>query len=121
MFRQMLALALVSLVSSSSFGRQLPSVSVQEQVRLIGQGAAVEVRMRDGSKLRGWIGEVSATGFELEARGHRLLPMTFDQVQAVKRVSSVRPSHTKFIVLSVVGVCGLVLLGLWSIGHGGYR
>jgi hypothetical protein len=61
----------------------------------------------DGAKLRGWIGEVSDTGFVLSHEVRRQLTksqVAFDQVRAVKQVQSVKPSHTVRNVLIGVSI-----------------
>jgi hypothetical protein len=73
-----------------------------------------EVRLADGSKLRGWISEVSDTGFELRYEKRKPLQqeqITFDQVKTVKQVNNVKTSHTARNVLIGVGI-GVVAIGV---------
>jgi hypothetical protein len=78
-----------------------------EQVRALDTNSPVEVHFMDGAKLRGWIGEVSDTGFVLSHEVKRQLTksqVAFNQIRAVKQVHSVKPSHTARNVLIGVGV-----------------
>ena len=79
----------------------------KEQVLAIDTNSPVEVRFMDGARLRGWIGEVSDTGFVLshEVR-HQLTKsqVAYNQIRAVKQVQSVKPSHTVRSVLIGVGI-----------------
>lgn len=109
MTTQILAVVLIALLSGNCFG-QAPSSnrpSPEEQVRAIDTNSPVEVRFMDGAKLRGWIGEVSDTGFVLshEMR-HQLTKsqVAFNQVRAVKQIQSVKSSHTVRNVLIGVGI-----------------
>lgn len=56
---EMLARQQVLLLSGADQTSNRPSL--EEQVRTLDTHSPVEVRFVDGSKLRGWIGEVSGT------------------------------------------------------------
>jgi hypothetical protein len=109
MATRILAVVLSALLSGNCLG-QAPSSnrpSPGEQVRALDANSPVEVRFMDGAKLRGWIGEVSDTGFVLSHEVRRQLTKTqvsFDQVRAVKPVHSVKPGHTVRNVLTGVGI-----------------
>ena len=63
-------------------------------MRTVGPDSSVEVKFLDGAKLRGWISEVSDSGFSLshEKKGQlEKSRVSFDQVRAVKQVKSVKP------------------------------
>jgi hypothetical protein len=82
-------------------------------MRTIGPDSPVEVKFLDGAKLRGWIGEVSDSGFSLshEKKGQlEKSRVSFDQVRAVKQVKSVKPGHTARNILIGVGIA-LVAIG----------
>jgi hypothetical protein len=116
MTKQILAMALAALMGGDCLGRTPPSgrPTPKESVHAIATGSPVEVRLADGSKLRGWISEVSDTGFELRYEKRKQLQqaqITFDQVKAVKEVGSVKTSHTARNVLIGLGV-GVVALGV---------
>lgn len=59
-------------------------VSVKEQAIGISRGNAVEVRFLDGSKLRGWIGTVTDTGFDLTREDNRLQQVRFEEVKSLR-------------------------------------
>ena len=116
MKKQILAMALAALMGGDCLGRTPPSGSPtpKEYVHMIAAGSPVEVRFADGAKLRGWISEVSDTGFELRYEKRKQLrraQIGFDQVKAVKQIESVKTSHTARNVLIGLGV-GVVALGV---------
>ena len=109
MTTRILAVVLSALLIGNCLG-QSPSSnrpSLGEQVRALDTNSPVEVRFMDGAKLRGWIGEVSDTGFVLSHEARRQLTksqVAFNQVRVVKQVHSVKPSHTVRNILIGVGV-----------------
>ncbi len=96
--------------------------TVEETVRQLKPGAAVEVRFNDGSKVRGWAGDVTASGFVLsrEKQG-RLdkLQVSYDQVRSVKAAATGKPSHTARNILIGVGITVLAITTLTAIMVGG--
>jgi hypothetical protein len=120
MKKQILAMALAALMGGDCLGRTPPSdrPTPKEYVHAIASGSAVEVRLADGSKLRGWISEVSDTGFELRYKKRKQSQqeqITFDQVKAVKQVNNVKTCHTARNVLIGVGIgvgIGVVVIGV---------
>jgi len=115
--RQILALLLaVTLGNWSCFGQSppVPSRSIEEQIRAIPPASPVELRLADGSKLRGWVSDVSATGFVLTQERKSQLEkkqITFQQTQSVKVVKSVNPSHrTRNILIGVAVGVGAVAI-----------
>lgn len=56
----------------------------KEQAVAISRGNAVEVRFLDGSKLRGWIGAVSDTGFDLTTEQRGVQQIRFEQVKSLR-------------------------------------
>jgi|KBSSwiStaDraftv2_1062776.scaffolds.fasta_scaffold949156_2 hypothetical protein len=81
--------------------------SIQEQVRAISAQTPVEVRLRDRGKLRGWLGEVSASGFELRCETKNRLDtktFAFDAVKSIRIVDTVKPRHTARSILIGVGI-----------------
>lgn len=119
MTRQMLALALIEILAISCVGQAQPSQrpSPRDQARAIAANSAVEVKFVDGAHRRGWISELSDTGFALSAETKGVMvksPITFVQVKAIKQVQSVKPSHlTRNILIGVgIGLGALVVLGL---------
>lgn len=79
---------------------------MKSQVQGLGSNSLAEVRLFDGSKLRGWIGTISENNFELRLRTVKLENRTigFDQVRSVKPVMSLKPSHTARNILIGVGI-----------------
>jgi hypothetical protein len=115
--RRILALVLAALLSASCFGKTQPSP--QEQVHAIAANSPVEVKFLDGSTQRGWIGEVSDTGFALaQEKDHQLTNSqeTFVQVKAVKQVKDVKRHKVRNILIGagvtylVVGIIATLVL-----------
>ena len=109
MKRQVLAVVLSALLSGSCFGQtqSSPTRSPEEQLRAIDVRSPVEVRLNDGAKLRGWVGEVSGSGFVLnheEGPQAKKSQVAFNQIKAVKQIQSVNPRHTTRNLLIGVGV-----------------
>jgi hypothetical protein len=80
---------------------------VEQQIRSVPAGAPVELRLKDGSKFRGWVGDVTESGFVLtHERKNRLerKPIAFEEVRTLKLVKSVRHSHTARNILIGVGI-----------------
>ena len=86
-WRQVLALVLAVLMASPAAAAQVRDKSPKERVLEIPAGAIVAVRLMDGAKLRGRLGAVTDTGFELQAvRGKSVETMnvSFDQLKSIK-------------------------------------
>lgn len=126
--RQTLALLLTVLLAADLCGGQ-EKIPVRDQIRAIIPDTPVEVRFRDGVRLRGWISEVSDTGFVMKHEvKHQLRDsqFPFDSVRSVKAVKSVHSSHTTRNILIGVGIAVVVIgvvfvaaaaRGFASIGH----
>ena len=126
--RQVLALFLAAMLPADLFCSQR-NTTVPDQIRALAPNSPVEVRFNNGSKLRGWISDVSDSGFVLKHEVKRELQgtqLTFDSVRSVKAVRSVHPNHTTRNILIGVGIAvavtGAVLgaaaaRGLASVGH----
>jgi len=113
MTRQIFAVLLTILLTDGCFGKSHPSggPSAKEQVNALAKGGPVEVRLANGSKLRGWVGDISETGFMLtfeHKKQFQKSEIAFDQVKAVKRVKSAQPSQTARHILIGVGVGAVV-------------
>ncbi|HVP49193.1 MAG TPA: hypothetical protein VMT32_21520 [Bryobacteraceae bacterium] len=107
----LLALGLATGLCNSQEGSLVP---VREQIRTVAPDTPVEVRFHDGSKIRGWIAEVSDSGFVLNHEVKRKLQrsqFTLDSVRAVQVVNSVKPSHTRRNILIGVGIGVVVVFG----------
>lgn len=126
--RQILSLLLtVALAGEACFGQTKASSagSIEEQIRSIPPNSPVAVRLDDGSKLRGWISDVSDTGFVLTQERKSQLEkrqIQFQQARSVKRINSVKPSHTTRNILIGVGIGVVVVVGgLFAAFSGGVR
>ena len=88
--------------------------SVKSQIRALGTDRLVEVRLSSGPRLRGWIGAISESGFELRLGKEKLerQSLGFDQIRSIKPVDVLKPSHTARNILIGVGITIGVLLGL---------
>ena len=112
--RQTLALLLTVALAADLCGAQ-QKISVRDQIHSFAPNSPVEIRFHDGSKLRGWISEVSDSGFVLKHEVKRQLQdsqFPFDTVRSVKAVKSVHPSHTTRNILIGVGIAVVVIGGL---------
>lgn len=126
--KQTISLALaIALVDVNCLGQSptAPSRSVEEQVRTIPPNSPVELRLVDGTKVRGWVSDVSATGFVLTQQSKGQLEkkqIAFQQTRSVKQVKSVKPSHTtRNILIGVgIGVAVVAVLMLSLAKAGGY-
>jgi hypothetical protein len=102
-------LLVVVLACVNAPARQVPtsqSGSMEAQIRALGQDSLIEVRKVDGSRLRGWIGAISDSGFELRLGKSKLETLTLDyaQVRSAKAVKSLKPSHTGRNILIGAGI-----------------
>ena len=117
MRRQILSsLLAVVLLTSGCFGQPQPSSAgpIEEQIRGIPPDSPVEIHLLDGSKLRGWITQVSDVGFVLIREQENRLEkneIRFQQVQVLKRVKSVKPSHTTRNIVAGVAIGVVVVVG----------
>jgi hypothetical protein len=76
----------VMLVCPAAPAQPPASTSIKEQVLNISQGSPVEVRLADKSKLRGRLGPVTDSGFELQTvKGNKIdtAQIAFDQVKSI--------------------------------------
>lgn len=81
--RELLAFLLI-LVLVWPLPAQGTTPTAKEQVIAISRGSAVEVRLLDGSKLRGSMGAVSDSGFELYTGTQGKQDVAFERVKSVK-------------------------------------
>jgi hypothetical protein len=112
----------LGLAAGSINGQGVSSVLAREQMRAIAPDTPVEVRFHDGSKLRGWIAEVSDSGFVLNHEVKRKLQrsqFTFDSVRGFKVIKSVKPSHTTRNILIGVGIAAIVFGTLLALAASG--
>jgi len=87
LFRQSLAILLTVLLASPVLAQPANPIEVKSQVLNITPGSSVEVRLIDKTRLRGRLGAITDTGFELQAlQGARI----DTQQIAFERVKSIR-------------------------------
>jgi len=115
--KQVSAVALAALLVSNCLARTARSrPSPEEFLRALPPAAVVEVTLANGSRMRGWVADVSGDGFELRYPiGSQLVKarVAFTEIHAVKQVKSVKRSHTVRNTLIIVGVAaGLVTSGV---------
>jgi hypothetical protein len=119
MTRQIVALVLSTLLGANCFGKGLASSrpSPKEQAAAIAVNSPVEVKFLDGSKQQGWISELSDAGFVLSHEKNRQIEKAqvgFAQVETVKQIKEVKPSHKTRNILIGVGI----VLGAFAILDG---
>ena len=94
------------LICGPVFAEKKPTI--KEQAVTVSAGSSVEVKLLNGQKLRGRMGEVSATGFVLQSvNGDKAVNRTisFDEAGSIRAVH-----HTVRILLIVVGVVAAVAI-----------
>jgi hypothetical protein len=109
MTRQILAVVLSTLLGANCFGKGQPSShpSPKEQAMAIAANSPVEVKFLDGSKRQGWISEVADAGFVLSHEKNRQMEKAqigFAQVENVKQIKEVKPSHKTRNIFIGVGI-----------------
>ena len=107
--RNLIAIALCSLLALPLAAQDVPKPTIQEQVVQIAQGAAVEIRLKKPKeKLRGRLSEITADGFTmLIAKGSQLMPrsIAFDQVKSIRQLE-----HRTGNVTHVFAVIGILVV-----------
>ena len=109
MTRQIVALVLSTLLGANCFAQGQPSSrpSLKDQAAAVAANSPVEVKFVDGSKQQGWISEVSDAGFVLSHEKNRQIEKAqvgFAQVETVKQIKEVKPSHKTRNILIGVGI-----------------
>ena len=91
--------------------------TVQDAAVKISKGSAVEVRLKDGQKLRGRLGEVSSSSFTLQTTKDGKVDsrdLAFDDVKSLKP----KRDKGRNIALGVgLGIAGCVALLTWEVTH----
>jgi hypothetical protein len=93
--------------------------TVKEQILEIPVASVVEVRLKDGNKLLGWLREVSSTGFEIEIvqtkpdEHNRARQIDFSQVESIrypaKAQTDMGEEFQSIAVFAVIGVVVVIL------------
>ena len=117
--REALSIMLVFLLVNPTAQAQAQppaSTTIKEQVLNISPGSIVEVRLADKSKLRGRLGSVTDSGFELQTvKGGKIdsAQIAFDQVKSVKDTAKKSFGHSLakgFLIAGIVmGVMAAIL------------
>ena len=130
MFRKVLTLTLtlllinVAAAGTAHAGAAQDSTAgaaekVKAEVGRLGAGTRVEVRLTDGTKLKGQIGEADEEGFTLlDSKGGRTR-VTYAQVASVKRFkkSNWKTFDGKGVATFAALMGGIFLVTLWSVSQ----
>jgi hypothetical protein len=123
-----LAILLFNLASASparAADTQEPSArgaeKAKEEIGRLGTGAQarVKVRLKDGAKVEGYVGEADDEGFMLvDAKGGRTR-VTYAQVESVKRVtkSHWKTFDPKEFALGAALIGGIFLVAIWGVSQ----
>ncbi len=93
------------------------SFSIEEKIRAIQPNSPVEVRLHGGTKLRGAIGEVSATGYVLtqdQSDQSVSRSLTFQETRSVKNVDSVNPGHGSKHIFTAIAI-GMIAVAVIAV------
>lgn len=130
MVRNQLALLLVSLLvwSSLVWASEAPQTSerrqqtLKQQITLVPSGSVVEIKLANEHKLRGRLGAVTDSGFELQyARAGKIETETFgfDSVRSLKVVGQGWGTGKKIVVGTLIGAGVIFIIGLVACLAGG--
>jgi len=117
--KQLLTVILAVLIACLPGPAQQSAESVKSKVLTIPAGSVVEVRLVDKSKLRGRLGAVSDTGFDLQSIQRNTVEtqqIGFDRLQSIKdtqRKSFVHSLAKGFliagiVIVSIIGTVAIV-------------
>lgn len=125
MFEKLLSLALPCLLTSMitsvpvsaqlQAGREQQTEKVKATVTKLGTGkqARVEVKLKDNTKLKGYIGEIAQEHFTLIDPKHgTITPVPYDQVQQIKNTNH---SGIFAAVLGAATIGGVMLIVVLSL------
>jgi hypothetical protein len=117
--REALSIVLVVMLASPAAPAQPPaSKAIKEQVLSISPGSPVEVRLADKSKLRGRLGPVTDSGFELQTvKADKIdtVQIAFDQVKSVKDTAKKSFGHSLAKGFLIAGIVFGVILGITAV------
>ncbi len=119
-WRQITSLFLAALMAAMpSLARSQASStsSIEEKIRAIQPNSPVEVRLHNGTKLRGTIGEVSDTGYVLthETSGQLVKQsLTYQETRSVKNVDSVNPGHGSKHIYTAIAI-GMIAVAVIAV------
>lgn len=117
--REALSIMLALILVIPAAQAQSPaSRSIKEQVLNISAGSVVEVRLADKSKLRGRLGPVTESGFELQSvKGNKIntAQIAFDQVKSIKDTAKKSFGHSVAKGFLIAGIVIGVIMGITAI------
>ncbi len=128
MFKKTLSLALIGLILNLAlYSIVKANVNLEkdtkfaEQVKAniarlgIGKDARIEIKLKDGTKLKGYVSEVKDTSFVLTSEDNEMSKeIPYPQVQKAKG----KNSKTGLRILAVVAVIGLIALLAYGAARG---
>jgi len=129
MFRKVLTLTLtillINLAAADTDARAAQDSAagaaekVKAEVGRLGAGARVEVKLADGTKLKGQIGEADEEGFMLvDSKGGRTR-LTYERVLSVKRwkKSNWKTFDAKGVATFAALMGGIFLVAIWGVSQ----
>ena len=129
MFRKVLTLTLtillINLAAADTEARAAQDSAagaaekVKAEVGRLGAGARVEVKLADGTKLKGQIGEADEEGFMLvDSKGGRTR-LTYERVLSVKRwkKSNWKTFDAKGVATFAALMGGIFLVAIWGVSQ----
>ncbi len=113
MFKNALIVALAALMVAPLQGGRQTSATVQDEVAKLTKGSMIEVRLKSRKKVKGWLGEVSADGFEVQvSKGQKAdnVSFLFANVDWVASKTPAKGSYKAVWIAVGVGVGVVVVL-----------
>jgi hypothetical protein len=99
-----------------------PPQGVKEQFTQIPAGSVVEVKLADKHKIRGRLGSITDSGFDLQfTKAGKIVTDTlaFDNVRSVKVVGQGWSTGKKIVVGTLIGAGAIFIIGLIACLAGG--
>ncbi len=109
--------AVMAAMPSLARSQASSTSSIEEKIRAIQPDSPVEVRLHNGTQMRGTIGEVSATGYVLtQDQSGQLVKhsLTFEETRSVKNVASVKSGNGSKPIYTAVAI-GLVAVAVIAV------
>ena len=117
--RQLMTVMLAVLMACPPAPAQQSADSVKSKVLTIPAGSVVEVRLVDNSKLRGRLGAVSDTGFDLQSIRKNTVEtqqIGFDRLKSIKDTQRKSFAHSLakgfliagIVIVSIIGTVAIV-------------
>lgn len=119
-FRQPLAILLAFLLPLAALGQPANPIEIKSRILNISPGSSVEVRLLDKTKLRGRLGAISDTGFELQAlQGTQIntQQITFERVKSIRDKGRDSFGHSLGRGFAIAGIVVGVLIVIGLVGQ----